>query len=282
MKNFVIINMCGCISSTTKKQPKITVRRRDPSTGSIKTIELEPSTVTEIQSGPNRKLVHAYLEYEKHRMHRRIKNLYECVVSEEELNQESISLNFIHLHSKTVKQLKRILGLFQNTKKLLMWKTKTGPDEILALNNEIKQLKQLETLSLPNNDVQYQGGLYLGDILPYLPNLKELFLHDNHLGTDGFKFLSVGIKSLQALQKITLDENLGKNKGSEYVLKALGNCKDIQYVGLGFNGITQEIGPCLRTFLKGATKLETLVLRGNPLPMDFVCNLKVKEELIEM
>lgn len=214
-------------------------------------------------------------EEEGHRMHHKIKNCYDLVLTGKAVHTTEVNMKFVNLGDEGAAYLAKALPAYRGLKSLRLWKTKLGVGGAKWVGAVLPRLSQLEVLSLEDNDIKAEGTAYVATGLEQVPLLRELYMHVNKMGLQGVTALSTALSTKSHLQILTLDENQITLSGLHLLLAALVRSLPVlTTLGLGFNLLGDEGAKTMQTALKNMPELRKVTLTGNSVSREVESELK--------
>lgn len=245
----------GCIQSNKKKE-----------------IEIKP-TARSVQVKHHNSVKEYFLE-NCDLMPKRIKELYDQVLTSTNTEITKIDLKFLNFAGKRFKPIEVILPYFSHVVYLNLWKTSLGDAGCENFAPYLEKLTSLTFLSLADNRITAIGIIHICSKFVFLQKLESLELHVNTLQVAGATSLARSIFHLISLKKIVLDECEIPKEPIEELLTALSKLKNLERMSLDYNQIQDSGANLLLKLIPSMSSLKRIALQNTGITLGVQESLK--------
>lgn len=204
----------------------------------------------------------------------------------------------ISRNSLSPSSLSKIFKALKNSKLTCLWISHNTMDsESSQALSELLETTKLEILCLTNTSFTAQCAKPLLEALRKCRTLKQLYLNNNPLYSEGMKLLSLklpwslevfdiayvgmgidaartlglGISSLRSLHEVRLDRNSIQDEGLQFLAGPLSQHTEMAHFSAAQNDLSPFSSNLMVVFLKKMPRLRTLRLAHNRLGSDARC-----------
>ncbi|OMJ74188.1 hypothetical protein SteCoe_26942 [Stentor coeruleus] len=245
----------GCIQSNKKKE-----------------VEVKP-TSRSVQVKHHDSIKEFFLE-NCDQMPKRIKELYDRVLTSTSTEITKIDLKFLNFAGKRLRPIEVILPYFSHIVYLNLWKTSLGDSGCENLAPYFEKLTNLTYLSLADNRITAVGTIHICSKFVFLQKLESLELHVNTLQVAGAISLARSIFHLISLKKVVLDECEIPKEAIEELLTALSKLKNLERMSLDYNEIQDSGAKLLLKLIPSMLSLKRIALQNAGITTEVQDSLK--------
>ncbi|OMJ82927.1 hypothetical protein SteCoe_16258 [Stentor coeruleus] len=233
----------GCIAISKKKEINIQTTTRGPPV-------------------KNNDAVKEYFLENCAQMPKRIKELFDYVLTSNCSELGKIDLKFLNLAGKRLRPVELVLPYFSHIVYLSLWKTAIGDIGCENLAPCFEKLINLNFLCLADNRITAIGIVFISSKFVFLKKLEALELHVNSLQVMGATSLSKSIFHLANLKKIVLDECEIPNEAIIGLLEALSKINTLERMSLDYNQILDSGASLLLQLIPNMPNLKRIALQN--------------------
>lgn len=137
----------------------------------------------------------------------------------------------------------------RNNIRLNLYSMKIGNYEIEFLCDNMKTMRNLNTLNLNGNDIEDEGLFYLTSHFKYITNLETLYLNGNYISDVGIQYFCDSCSVISKLKDLSLwsiivvlyfIENGITDVGGELLSQYLPLCSELRQLWINDNDIVKS------------------------------------------
>ncbi|OMJ69822.1 hypothetical protein SteCoe_32341 [Stentor coeruleus] len=224
--------------------------------------DIEIQVTTRVHPVKNHDAVKEYFLENCEQMPKRIKDLFDYVLTSNCLELGKIDLKFLNLSGKRLRPVELVLPYFLHIQYLSLWKTSIGDAGCEIIAPCLEKLTNLNFLCLADNKITAIGMVFISSKFVFLKKLESLELHVNSLQGMGATSLSKSIFHLSSLKKIVLDECEIPNEAIIKLLEVLSKVNSLERMSLDYNQILDSGANLLLQLIPTMPNLKRIALQN--------------------
>ena len=179
-----------------------------------------------------------YYEKNKETMPNNLQKLFSKVIEGDMINEERVSI--LEHYENVARDLSMILEYFPRLKSLDIAECHIKTEGVRLIACRLRYSNEVIDLSLGGNDILDEGCEQICNIIPFMPNLENLFLYKNSLTSLSALKISQILPCTSNLKLISLNQNAIGDEGLEYICGVIPSVPNLEAIGLQKNQITEK------------------------------------------